>query len=226
MTGTDAARGHTESAVHARRAPGITVGGEYLHLPENGRFVKSQFAPGRPAVFLDRDGVLLEDVHFLRNATQVNILPGVVGALRVLREQYYIIVVTNQSGVARGLLTEDDLLGIHSRLVRGLAEADAALDAIYYCPHLAEAVMPEYRMECRCRKPGPGMLLRAGSDWRIDLAGSLIVGDKPRDIEAGLAAGVRGILLGDAEVALPDLYGTAPDLSGAARLILASHGTG
>jgi D-glycero-D-manno-heptose 1,7-bisphosphate phosphatase len=165
--------------------------------------------------------VIVEDVHFIRSLTQVHILPGVTQALQLLHDRYYIIVVTNQSGIARGLITEDDLLEIHSHLIQCLAAEGALLDALYYCPHLTEATVPVYQAECNCRKPKPGMLLRAKHDWHIDLKHSFIIGDKSRDIEAGYAAGVKGILLGAKETTLPGLYGIAPDLFQAAHLILA-----
>ena len=195
----------------------------YLHVPANSRLLSdmAERCP-RPAVFLDRDGVLVEDVHFLTSADQLRLLPGVAEALRALQEKFSIIVVTNQSGIARGYLTEGDLTGIHGGLALLLAAKQVGVDAFYYCPHLAEGTVEAYRMDCRCRKPKPGMLLRASEDFGIDPAESFLVGDMPRDIQAGDAAGVRSILLteqGDADAAT---WMTAKGISEAADLILAA----
>jgi D-glycero-D-manno-heptose 1,7-bisphosphate phosphatase len=176
----------------------------------------------RPAVFLDRDGVLVEEVHFLTSADQLKLLPGVADALRALQERFSIIVVTNQSGIARGYLTENDLTGIHGSLAILLAAEEVGVDAFYYCPHLAEGTVAAYRQDCACRKPQPGMLLRASEDFGIDLARSFLVGDMPRDIQAGDAAGVKSILLsehGDADAAS---WMIAKGISEAADLILAA----
>lgn len=172
------------------------------------------------AVFLDRDGVLVEDTYFLRSPLELNILPGVVQALHALQESLYVIVVTNQSGIARGLLSDQDLLTIHLELVHQLASQGAYLDALYYCPHLPEAKAAFYRHECDCRKPRPGMLLRAGKDWGIDIGRSFMVGDMPRDIEAGRRVGARGFLIGPRNDAFSKPFETVSDLREAARLIL------
>lgn len=203
--------------------------GAYLHMPDNSRFASQPVLTGQPAtkaaIFLDRDGVIVEDVDFLTNPAQLRILPNTARALQLLRDRFYIIVVTNQSGIARGLLTEDNLLDIHSELVRRLAVEGVVLDALYYCPHLPEAMVKMYEVECSCRKPKPGMLLQAKRDWGLDMAHSFIVGDAPRDIEAGCAAGVKCILLNDGSAALSSTYGLAPDLAGAVCLILAQSGS-
>jgi D-glycero-D-manno-heptose 1,7-bisphosphate phosphatase len=194
----------------------------WRHLPERSRFLSD--ASGLPAarrgVFLDRDSVIVEDVHFLATVERLRVLPGAAEALRRLQQRFYLVVVTNQSGIARGLLTEDDLFGIHAELVRRLAAEGVVIDAFYYCPHLPEATVPGYGGECDCRKPKPGMLLRAAQDWDIDLAHSFMVGDMPRDVEAGRAAGVRSILLRDAEPASDGIQDTARDLAHAAQIIL------
>lgn len=196
-----------------------------LHLSSSSRLTAQGSTPSRPstrgAVFLDRDGVMVEDVHYLSSPMQLRILPGVVQALRALQERYFVVVVTNQSGIARGLLTENDLLTIHSELFRRLSAEGAIVDALYYCPHLPEGSITEYRLECDCRKPKPGMLLRAQHEWGIDLDRSFIVGDAPRDIQAGHRVGVKGILLGKAETTLAEATLFAPDLISATRLILA-----
>lgn len=195
-----------------------------LHLPGNSRLVGGRPQLKRPAggaaVFLDRDGVIVEDVHFLRDPAQLRILPGVARALRLLQTDFYLIVVSNQSGIARGFFSEADLAAIHTELVRKLAAEGAVIDALYYCPHLPQAPVEAYAKECQCRKPSSGMLVRAQSDWGIDLGASYMIGDRPRDIEAGLAAGLTGLLLG-AEIhsATAGSLG-ATDLLDAARQIM------
>lgn len=168
-----------------------------LHLPAN-----SRLAPGEvpseilPAVFLDRDGVIVRDVHYLRRAAQIELLPGIASLSR-LQLRFRLIVATNQSGIARGLFSEDDLLSIHSELVVHLENAGVIIDAFYYCPHLDSAEIGPYHCDCLCRKPGAGMLVQAATDWHIPLRSSYLIGDSLRDVEAGRAAGLAGsILLG------------------------------
>ena len=205
---------------------GINIGRREgnLHLPHHSRLTNSlQNGPqpsGRPAVFLDRDGVLIEDVGYLRDLEQSRVLPGVPEALRSLHSRFYIIVVTNQSAIARGIITQEELAEVHEQLVWKLARRDAFVDAIYYCPHLPDSVVDAYSIQCDCRKPKPGMLLQASADWNIDLNRSYMVGDKRSDAEAGMAAGVRSILVGNAQA--DDSHGasTAPDLAGAAEQVL------
>lgn len=152
----------------------------------------------KPAVFWDRDGTLIEDPGYLDSPDGVVLLPGAADALRRLRDAgFENIVVTNQSGVARGLLDEPTVHRIHDRLQNMLAERGASLDAFYYCPYLNgdEAVVEQYRQDSELRKPRPGMLLQAALERKLDLAGSWSVGDNLRDAEAGRAAGCRTILL-------------------------------
>jgi D-glycero-D-manno-heptose 1,7-bisphosphate phosphatase len=147
-------------------------------------------------VFLDRDGVLIRDADHLTAASQIEILPGVPEALRRLRAAgWTVIVVTNQSVVARGLVTEEGLRQIHRVLEAQLRERGAMLDAMYYCPHHPEGAVARYRVVCDCRKPEPGLLLRAAKDFDIDLAASVMVGDTLSDIEAGRRAGCRTVLI-------------------------------
>lgn len=204
--------------------PRVAKGDGNLHLPIYGSLSSRRGAgisrASRPAVFLDRDGVLVKDVHFLREPSDLKVLAGVAEALRMLQNRYYTIVVTNQSGIARGMFTEDRLLSIHSELVRQLFSEGAIIHSIYFCPHLPEAAVPDYQVECDCRKPEPGMLLRAAKDWNIDLSQSFLVGDSPRDIEAAHAAGVKGVLLGETYANRGESDSIVADLLGAARLIL------
>lgn len=167
--------------------------GPILHLPEQTRLGAVR---GAPAVFLDRDGVVLEDTDFVRSTDEVRVLPGVAEALKELGRTFMLIIVTNQSGIARGMFGEEDLLGIHAEMLRLLTTQGARLDAIYACPHLAEGKVERYRRVCRCRKPQAGMLWAAADDWGIDLKESFLVGDATRDIEAATAAGIRGIRVG------------------------------
>ena len=197
----------------------------FLHLPSNSRLKSPRTDQGevtaRQATFLDRDGVLVEDVNFLTSPDQLRLLPGVASALRMLRDQFFIIVVTNQSGIARGLMTEEDLAAVHAELVRRLAVENVAVDALYYCPHLPEATIQPYGVECKCRKPRPGMLMGAASDWDIELSQSFLVGDRASDIGAADAAGVTGILLKEPVEEPCETPIIARDLLQAAGMILA-----
>jgi D-glycero-D-manno-heptose 1,7-bisphosphate phosphatase len=151
---------------------------------------------GRPAVFLDRDGTVVREVDYLRSVEDLRLLPGAAAAIRRLNEAgIAVVVATNQSGIARGMLTEADLASLHSALRERLARRRARLDAIYYCPHHPEAPIPDYRRRCRCRKPAPGMMLRAARELDLDLAHSFAVGDSERDLEAGRRAGCRTVLV-------------------------------
>lgn len=148
------------------------------------------------AVFLDRDKTLIEDPGYINHPSQVRLLPGVAQALIQLKKMgYLLVVVSNQSGVARGLVTEEVLQQIHHRLKKLLADEGAYLDAIYYCPFHPEGVIPKYRCESDLRKPNPGMLLKAAQDLSIDLSRSWMIGDSFRDIEAGIRAGCKTILI-------------------------------
>ncbi len=152
---------------------------------------------GRPAAFLDRDGVINEDRGYLHRWEDFAFVPGVVEGMRRLQAAgYALVVVTNQSGIARGYYDEAALEKLHDRLRTSLAGQGVALAAIEYCPHLPQAAVERYAIECDCRKPAPGMILRAARTLDLDLAHSLLFGDKPSDIEAGTRAGVgRCVLL-------------------------------
>lgn len=185
-------------------------------------------AGGRRTVFLDRDGVLLRDPGYLSDPDAVELLPGVPDALRRLRAaEWRLVVVTNQSGVARGRFTEATLAEIHARMEATLQADGAHLDAIYYCPHLPNATVPEYRHDCSCRKPQPGMLRAAAEALGLDLAASWMVGDKYADVAAGQAVGCRSLLVQpegtvpeDTPIATPD--GVVGSLAEAADVILGS----
>jgi len=148
------------------------------------------------AIFLDRDGTLIEDPGYINNPDQVKLLDGVPRALIELKTLgYKLIVVSNQSAVARGIVTEKVLGQIHNRLKQLLAEKDAHLDRILYCPYHPDGVIPKYRKESDWRKPNPGMFLAAADEMDIDFAQSWVIGDSSRDIEAGLRIGCKTILL-------------------------------
>jgi D-glycero-D-manno-heptose 1,7-bisphosphate phosphatase len=148
------------------------------------------------AVFLDRDGTLMEDVDYLSAIDQVALFPWTVDALRLLtRAGFLTVVVTNQSGIARGLLTEDFVRDTHEELSRRLARGGARIDAFYFCPHHPEAAIERYRRRCRCRKPEPGMLEDAARDLSIDVSRSWMVGDRWIDVAAGNAGGAGAVLV-------------------------------
>ncbi len=148
------------------------------------------------AIFLDRDDTLIEDPGYINNPSQVKLLDGVPEALVELRALgYKLIVVTNQSAVARGIVTEKVLGEIHDRLRQLLAEKNAFLDGIYYCPFHPEGVVPKYRKESDWRKPNPGMLRKAAEEMDLDLSQSWCVGSGSRDVQAGRRAGCKTILI-------------------------------
>ena len=148
------------------------------------------------AIFLDRDDTLIEDPGYINSPDQVRLLDGVAEALNELKALgYKLVVVTNQSAVARGIVTEKVLGEIHDRLKQVLAEKNAFLDGIYYCPFHPEGVVPKYRKESDCRKPNPGMLHKAAAELDIDLRQSWCIGNSGRDVEAGRRAGCRTILI-------------------------------
>lgn len=148
------------------------------------------------AVFLDRDGTLNEEVGHITRPEGLRLLPSASRALRLLsRHDFRLIVITNQSGIARGLLTEEDLRTINLKLQSELASEGAFVDAIYYCPHHPEGEVEAYRKSCDCRKPEAGMLVQAASDFGISLADSFVIGDRYYDIEMAQAVGARGVLV-------------------------------
>ena len=148
------------------------------------------------AVFLDRDGNVCEDVGYLGDPSMLHVYPYAPEAIRRINESSMLaILVTNQSGVARGHFGEDAVLKVHDRLEGELARGGARLDGIYYCPHHPTIGQPPYRQSCECRKPRPGMLVRASADHDIDLSRSFVVGDKYSDVRLAHEAGARAVLV-------------------------------
>jgi D-glycero-D-manno-heptose 1,7-bisphosphate phosphatase len=149
-----------------------------------------------PAVFLDRDGTLIEEAGYLDSLDRLQWFPWTVDALRLLeRAGYRRVVVTNQSGIALGLFDEAFVQATHAEMSTRLAAAGASIDGYYYCPHHQAGVVEELRVACRCRKPGPALVEQAARDLDIDLARSFAIGDRWTDVRLAAAAGLRGGIL-------------------------------
>jgi D-glycero-D-manno-heptose 1,7-bisphosphate phosphatase len=149
----------------------------------------------KKALFLDRDGVLIEDAGYISSPEQIRLLPGVVSALKALEKKIRLIVITNQSGIARGYFSEADLFEINRRLVAMLEDSDVHLDAIYHCPHHPSEGVGEFKVDCECRKPKPGMIVAAAKEFGLDVNECCVVGDSERDVEAGKAVGAKTVLI-------------------------------
>lgn len=148
------------------------------------------------AVFLDRDGTINEEVGYLDSLDKLHIFPGAFDAVRMINEAgMKVVVVTNQSGVARGLFDEPFVEMVHGRISRLFQEKGSCIDRFYYCPHHPTEGDGPYRVVCDCRKPKPGMLLKASAELDIDLSASYVVGDTTRDIELARRCGATGILV-------------------------------
>lgn len=190
---------------------------------------------GRPAVFLDRDGTLTVESDWVRRPEELVLLPGAAQAVAELaRAGFLVVVVTNQSAVARGMIDERELAAIHARFEELLAAGGARVDGIYFCPHHPTEGVGVYRRECACRKPKAGLLVRAAEELGIEFARSWVVGDARRDLEAGARVGVRGVMVatgkGEREFeALVAEGGSVPFVPGvleAARWIVAASSVG
>ena len=178
----------------------VAVCRDYREGKVSGKNLKNK----QKAIFLDRDGTLNKYVGFLRNIEQFELIPGIEEAICKINESGYLaIVVTNQPVIARGEVSLEELEEIHNKMETLLGLKGAYVDAIYYCPHHPhkgyEGERPEYKIECKCRKPKPGMLLKAAEDFNIDLSQSWMVGDGENDILAGIAAGCQTALVGSNE---------------------------
>lgn len=180
----------------------------------------------RRAVFLDRDGTINEERDYLWRIEDLSYIEGTAEAISLLKGAgFLVVVVTNQSGIGRGYYSEADLGRLHRQIEDDLRRMGAEVDAWYFCPHHPLHGMGSYGIACDCRKPLPGMLQRASSDLGIDLAASWMIGDKVADVEAGLSAGCRSILVrtgyGAAEAAdVPAGVPVVDDLLSAARYLL------
>jgi D-glycero-D-manno-heptose 1,7-bisphosphate phosphatase len=170
-----------------------------------------------PAVFLDRDGTLIEDLEYPREPDLVRIVPGASEALeRLAAAGFLLVVVSNQSGIGRGIVSPDEAARVHDRFVEEFARREIGFAGAFYCPHAPDA-------DCECRKPSPKMLLDAASALGIDLSRSFIVGDKPSDVEAGRRAGCRTVLLGTGGDRPDDADHIAPTWADVSRFVLAGE---
>ena len=158
--------------------------------------MSSHAARLRPAVFMDRDGCLTEEVGYVNHPSRIRLLPRTAAAVRRLNEAgIAAVMVTNQAGVARGYFSEDTLHAANRRMVSELEAGGARLDGLYVCMHHPREGQPPYRADCDCRKPRPGLLTRAAAELGLDLRASVMVGDKLSDVAAGQSAGAAGVLV-------------------------------
>lgn len=190
----------------------------------------SQARPLRPGLFLDRDGVINKDTNFLYRAEECELIEGIGPLIRTANQLGYVTcVVTNQSGIGRGLYTEEDFHRLMDHMSLKLGEQDARLDAVYFSPYHPVHGIGSYQRESDCRKPAPGMLLRAAAEHGIDLARSVLVGDRCTDLQAGNAAGVSSLFLfGTTEpkpCALTVPYTTANTLFTIQAYLIATNGS-
>lgn len=167
-----------------------------------GRVQAKNLKKKQKAIFLDRDGTINKYVGFLRNIDDFELLPGVVDAIKEINASGYLaILVTNQPVIARGEVSFEELEVIHNKMETLLGQEGAYLDAIYYCPHHPHSgyagERPEYKVDCTCRKPKPGMLFQAAKEFNIDLSQSWMIGDSENDVKAGQAAGCKTVLIGN-----------------------------
>ena len=148
------------------------------------------------ALFLDRDGTINEEVDYLSSVNQLRLIDGSAEAIREANQLgLKVFIITNQSGIARGMLTEHNLKEVHTKLLELLNDNNAHVDAIYYCPHHPDAIESQYRKDCDCRKPNIGMLTKAQNEFNIDLKKSFVIGDRAIDIQTGNNAGATSILV-------------------------------
>lgn len=173
------------------------------------------------AAFLDRDGTVIADANYLADPDAIVFVPGAFEALRLLRDAgFRLVIVTNQSGIARGLYSLDEYRAVETRMAELLAGEGIRLDGVFFCPH-----HPDYSGPCNCRKPGLGMYQDAARNLEVDLAASIYIGDRVRDVLPAITLGGHGILVETAESEseveqVPDGVESAPDLLAAARLAI------
>jgi D-glycero-D-manno-heptose 1,7-bisphosphate phosphatase len=185
------------------------------------------------AIFLDKDGTLIEDVPYNVDPARIKLMPGAVeGLQKFYQAGYRLVVISNQSGVAKGYFPEAALLGVRAKLAALLAEISVSLSGFYYCPHFPGAKVAAYARDCACRKPAPGLILQAARNLKLDLSRSWFIGDILNDVEAGNRAGCRTVLLDNGhetewlsgEYRQP--FYAAADLAEAATLIISSEAAG
>ena len=181
------------------------------------------------AVFLDKDGTLIKDIPFNADPNLITLESNCIKGLSMLRDKgYLLIVITNQSGIAEGYFSETDLLGVKNKIQSLLGEFNIELDGFYFCPNHPEAVVEKYRLDCDNRKPAPGMLLQAATDFNISLSHSWMIGDILHDIEAGNRAGCRSILIDNGNETewlwngVNDPVYAAPNINEAANYIISN----
>ncbi|MGD9906457.1 MAG: D-glycero-alpha-D-manno-heptose-1,7-bisphosphate 7-phosphatase [Vicinamibacterales bacterium] len=185
--------------------------------------------PLRPAVFLDRDGTLNEDVGYLSELSQLTLYPWAIDAIRLFnRAGYAVVVITNQGGIGRGMIRPEFVGELHAVIAERVGRAGARVDGWYHCPHHPAALVEGLKGECRCRKPEPGMLLDAIGDLGLDPVRSWMIGDKWHDVQVGQRVGARGILVRtgwgrlEEETRPPDqtVYAICDTLADAAAVVL------
>jgi D-glycero-D-manno-heptose 1,7-bisphosphate phosphatase len=181
----------------------------------------------RKAVFLDKDGTLIPDIPYNVNPDLITLQEGVIEGLQLLQEQEYLfVVISNQAGVARGYFQLDDLKKVRQKIDLLVSEGGIQIDRYYFCPHHPEGRIAEFARKCECRKPRPGMILKALQELDIDAGSSWMIGDILNDVEAGNRAGCRSVLIGNGNETewLPGTYRTpsyiAMDFLSAARFII------
>ncbi|HUQ67050.1 MAG TPA: HAD family hydrolase [Flavitalea sp.] len=182
------------------------------------------------AVFLDKDGTIIPDVPYNIDTDKVTLSDGVIEGLQLLQSYgYLLVIVSNQSGIAHGYFTEEQLNKVREKINSMCSKMGIYLDGFYYCPHHPEGTVQGYTTHCECRKPHPGLLLKAAGDMDIDLSSSWMIGDILNDVEAGNRAGCKTILINNGnetewqpgDTRIPEFF--ANDLSEAAKYILAAN---
>ena len=190
----------------------------------------------RPAVFIDRDGTINEQMGYINHVSRFVLLPGTTEAVRLLNaHQYLAVVVSNQSGVARGYFPVELVHEVHESMQRSLEQKGAFIDGVFFCPHLARGQVEEYSVACGCRKPLTGMVDQACKSFDIDMENSYVIGDRHTDIELARRAGLKGILVrtgygrGEEKYIFPEKpfkpIHVADDLLGAVRWIIETDTT-
>ncbi len=174
----------------------MDFGFELCFVGTKGRKLTSNIRNGRKAIFLDRDGTLNKNVEYLSDFDHFELLPGVEKALQIFQELgFQLFVVTNQSGVARGLFPIQAVVELHRRIDQALTSRGVHMEEFVFCPHHPQGSVPEYTLNCSCRKPKPGMLRYLETKYHLDTEKSFMVGDAYRDVQAGLQAGAQAVLL-------------------------------